>query len=71
MNFLKFLWKDNKAFAFFIITFVLVFHVYGSLYADVTLHDLLPFYGLIGAAGLTFVVYDWRKYNSLKDKGEL
>lgn len=67
MDFLKFFLNNNKVFLGFVVIFILVFHVGGMLFTDMTFHYLFPMYCLIGAVFLTFLVYDWKRYNKLKN----
>lgn len=67
-SYLQHLWNNTKTYWYFIILFVLIFHVLGSFVAGMTWQDIFPMYCILGAIALTFIIYYARDWQRIKDK---
>lgn len=65
---IKFIWNDTKAFWYFVLAFILVFHVAGSIWWQMTWSDIMPMYVLIAAIGLTLIIHRAKKYVEQQDE---
>lgn len=64
------MWDDTRYYCYFMIIFVLVFHVGGAIFTDLEFRDIAPMYGILGAIGLTWIISANNRYHILKKQKE-
>lgn len=67
---IKSIWNDTKVFWYFVIAFILIFHVGGAILLDMTWRDIFPMYVILGVIGLTLVTHRAKRYHEQKEIDE-
>lgn len=67
---IKHIWDDTKIFWYFVLAFILIFHVGGAIWFDMTWSDLSPMYVLFAVIGLTLVTHRIKTYKEQKEIDE-